>query len=76
MNYLKFLIAIIVLIGVLSCSRVTEKVSEKVNKKIDETIDKNLQKVDSAFNKANIDSLKKAMDKLDSLSKKFDKENK
>lgn len=73
MNYFKFGVALFVLIGILSCGRVKEKVEQKVNEKIDKTIDESLQKVDSAFNKSNLDSLKKAIDKMDSLSKKMDK---
>lgn len=73
MNYFKFGIALFVLIGILSCGRVKEKVEQKVNEKIDQTIDKSLEKIDSAFSKANLDSLKKAVDKMDSISKKVDK---
>jgi len=73
MNYFRFVAALVVLIGILSCSRITNKVEQKVNEKIDKTIDENLKKVDSAFNKVNLDSLKKAIDKMDSLSKNIDK---
>lgn len=73
MNYFKFVIALVVLIGILSCSRITNKVEQKVNEKIDKTIDESLKKVDSAFNKVNLDSLKKSIDQLDSISKKVDK---
>ncbi|MFZ4592132.1 MAG: hypothetical protein ACOYN6_14105 [Ignavibacteria bacterium] len=73
MNYFKFGVALIVLIGILSCSRITDKVEQKVNEKIDQTIDESIKKVDSAFNKVNLDSLKKAVDKLDTLSKKMDR---
>jgi hypothetical protein len=73
MNYLKLGIALFILIGLLSCSRITNKVEQKVNEKIDKTIDESLQKVDSAFSKANLDSLKKAVDKMDSISKKMDR---
>ncbi len=73
MNYIKFGVALFVLIGILSCSRITDKVEQKVNEKIDKTIDKSLEKIDSAFNKVNLDSLKIAIDKMDSLSKKVDK---
>ena len=73
MNYFKFGIAVIVLIGILSCSRITNKVEQKVNEKIDQTIDKSMEKVDSAFNKVNLDSLKKAIDKIDSITRNMDK---
>ncbi|MDD5362845.1 MAG: hypothetical protein PHN88_11975 [Ignavibacteria bacterium] len=73
MNYFKFFVALIVLIGLLSCSKISEKVTERVNKKIDETIDKNLQQMDSSLKRTNIDSLKKSMKQLDSISKEMDK---
>ena len=73
MNYFKFGVALFLLIGILSCGRVKEKVEQKVNEKIDQTIDKSLEKIDSAFTKSNLDSLKKAIDKLDSMSKNMDK---
>jgi len=73
MNYFKFGVALFVLVGILSCSRITDKVEQKVNEKIDKTIDKTLEKVDSAFSKTNLDSLKKAIDKMDSISNKMDK---
>lgn len=73
MNYFKFAVAVVVLIGILSCSRITDKVEQKVNEKIDQTIDKSLEKVDSALNKVNLDSLKKELNKVDSLTKDLDK---
>jgi len=73
MRYFKFLTALAILIGVLSCSKISEKVEQKVNQKIDETIDKSLKNVDSAFNKVNLDSLKEALKKVDSVTKNLDK---
>jgi hypothetical protein len=73
MKTFKFFIAVAVLLGVLSCSKISEKVEQKVNEKIDKTIDENLKKIDSTLNKSDIDSLKKLMKGLDTLYK--DKEN-
>jgi hypothetical protein len=73
MNYLKFGVALFILIGLLSCSRITNKVEQKVNEKIDKTIDESMKKVDSAFSKASLDSLKQAIEKMDSISNKMDK---
>jgi hypothetical protein len=79
MNTFKFFISIVILLGILSCSKVSEKVEQKVNEKIDKTIDENLKKIDSTLNKADLDSLKKMMKNLDTTvekelkSKKFDK---
>ncbi len=72
MNYFKFVIAVVVLIAIFSCGRITDKVEQKVNEKIDQTIDKSLEKVDSALNKVNLDSLKKELNKVDSLTKNLD----
>ena len=73
MNYFKFGVALFVLIGILSCSRISDKVEQKVNQKIDQTIDKSLEKIDSALSKTNLDSLKKAVDNMDSISKKVER---
>lgn len=73
MRYFKVLTALAILIGILSCSKISEKVEQKVNQKIDETIDKSLKNVDSAFNKVNLDSLKESLKKIDSVTKNLDK---
>ena len=73
MRYFKVLTALAILIGILSCSKISEKVEQKVNQKIDETIDKSLKNVDSAFYKVNLDSLKESLKKIDSVTKNLDK---
>ena len=70
MNIFKFLISIILLIGILSCNKISERVEQKVNEKIDQTIDENLKKIDSSLNKSNLDSLKEKIQSLDSNVKK------
>lgn len=66
MNTLKFFISLVILSGILSCNKISEKVEQKVNEKIDRTIDENLKKIDSSLNKADLDSLKKMMKSVDS----------
>ncbi len=64
MNKLKFISALIVLGGLLSCSKITQKVEEKVDEKVNKTIEKNMRKIDSTFSKEKLDSLKKQIDSL------------
>jgi sensor domain CHASE-containing protein len=66
MNSIKLILSLAILIGVLSCNKISEKVEKKVNEKIDRTIDENLNKIDSSLNQANIDSLKRMMKSIDS----------
>ena len=66
MRTFKFLFSIAILLGILSCSKISEKVEQKVNEKIDKTIDENLKKIDSTLTKSDIDSLKRLMKNLDS----------
>ena len=77
MRTFKFLVSIVILLGILSCSKISEKVEQKVNEKIDKTIDENLKKIDSTLTKSDIDSLKRIMKSLDSTyNKDSEKSNK
>ena len=71
-NSLKLFCAVLALFVILSCNRITQRVEQKVNEKIDKTIDENIGKIDSAVNQITLDSLKKSIDKLDSVTKKLD----
>lgn len=66
MKTIKFLLALVVLISVLNCSKISEKVEEKVNEKVNEKIDKELKKVDSTLDRSKLDSMMKSLDTLKS----------
>jgi regulatory protein YycI of two-component signal transduction system YycFG len=65
MYKIKFLIAIIILGIILSCSKISEKIEKKVDEKIDKTIEENMKQIDSSLHKSDIDSLKKLLKQLD-----------
>ena len=64
MQNFKFIISLLILAGILSCSKITQKVEEKVDEKVNSTIEKNMKKIDSTFTKEKLDSLKKQLDSL------------
>jgi polyhydroxyalkanoate synthesis regulator phasin len=64
MQNFKFITSLLILAGILSCSKITQKVEEKVDEKVNSTIEKNMKKIDSTFTKEKLDSLKKQLDSL------------
>jgi|WetSurMetagenome_2_1015567.scaffolds.fasta_scaffold48545_2 hypothetical protein len=66
MKTFKFIFSILILFGILSCNKISEKVEKKVNEKIDKTIDENLKKIDSTVYKVdmNNDSIKRYIDSI------------
>lgn len=76
MKKIKFTTALIILLIILSCGKITKKIEQKVDEKVNESIEEKMKKVDSTFSKEKLDSLKRQLDSLSSESPQQNKKSK